>query len=152
MARRFEKNVRCWQAEVLIPVPIHPSRRRQRGFNQAEELAGRLSRSWDIPMDAHLLIRSKKTLPQRNLNPSERLKNLQEAFQISSAYQNRRSRQKKFLLNSLEKSPVKPFPRTVILVDDIYTTGSTIEACSRVLKAAGAEKVYFVVICIGNAR
>lgn len=89
-----------------------------------------MGKRWGIPVEADLLIRIKRTQPQRELNPEERLKNLQEAF---------------------EAVPRKPVPRCVILIDDIYTTGSTIEACSRVLKQAGVEKVYFAVICIGCA-
>lgn len=138
MGRRFQRAVSHWQAGLLIPVPVHPSRRRQRGFNQAEELAGRLGRIWGIPMEANLLVRSKKTAPQRNLNPSERLQNLQDAFQISDFPTKRHIAYPKL-------------PETVILVDDIYTTGSTMEACSRTLKAAGVKQVYFVVICTGGA-
>lgn len=89
-------------------------------------------------MEANLLVRSKKTAPQRNLNPSERLQNLQDAFQISDFPTKRHIAYPKL-------------PETVILVDDIYTTGSTMEACSRTLKAAGVKQVYFVVICTGGA-
>ena len=135
MVSRFQKVVRHWQADVLIPVPIHPSRRRKRGFNQAEELAKRLSLGWGIPMEKRFLIRSKRTAPQRDLDPTERLKNLEKAFCIYPGYEKNRKA-----------------PRCVVLVDDIYTTGSTMEACSRVLKAAGVERIYFVVICIGHGR
>ncbi len=132
MGRRFGRVVREWKAEALVPVPVHPSRRRTRGFNQAEELARRLSREWGILVDADLLIRDRKTMPQRDLNPAERLKNLQKAFQINPA------RAGKDMWNR------------VALVDDIYTTGSTMEACSRVLREAGVKEVYFLAICIGN--
>lgn len=132
---RFRKNILRLQADALVPVPIHPSRRRTRGYNQAEELAVRLSRRWGIPVDTGLLIRSKKTAPQRELNPTERLKNLQEAFAVNG-----------------ERPDSSGIPETVVLIDDIYTTGSTMEACSRALKAAGVKRVYFVVICIGEGR
>ena len=135
LVSRFQKVVWHWQADVLIPVPIHPSRRRKRGFNQAEELAKRLSRGWGIPMDKEFLVRSKRTAPQRDLNPSERLKNLQQAFEVHPCYGGN-----------------KRVPRCVVLVDDIYTTGSTMEACSRVLRAAGVEQIHFVAICIGHGR
>lgn len=133
---RFRKNILRLQAAALVPVPIHPSRRRQRGYNQAEELAARLSMFWGIPMDAGLLVRSKKTAPQRELNPAERLKNLQEAFTV----------------NTERLGGRMGIPGSVVLIDDIYTTGSTIEACTRALKAAGVQRVYFVVICIGEGR
>ncbi len=113
---------------LLIPVPVHPSRRRARGFNQAEELARRLSEALGIPMSADILFRTRKTFPQKSLTPAERLKNLEHAFSA------------------------RPLPKTarrVLLVDDIYTTGATMEACARVLKKNGAGEVYFVTIFIG---
>lgn len=125
---RFCKRVRILKPDALIPIPVHPSRRRRRGFNQAEELAKRLAKKWNIPMETRLLIRTKKTVAQRNLGPGERLKNLQEAFRTRGAV----------------------IPETVLLVDDIYTTGSTMEACTRVLKAAGVKRVDSLVICIGS--
>ena len=133
MNLRFAKRVRVWGAKALVPVPIHSSRRRERGFNQAEELAERLSDYWGIPVDTKLLIRKKKTLPQRDLGPSQRLKNLQEAF-------------------DLHPSVSDKIPESVIIIDDIYTTGSTVEACSRILKKAGVKRVYFLAICIGKGR
>lgn len=132
---RFRKQVLRLNADMLVPVPIHPSRRRKRGFNQAEELAKRLSERWNIPVDKRLLIRKKKTAPQRELNPAERLKNLREAFAVDLEYAKREG-----------------IPETVILVDDIYTTGSTAEACTRALKKAGVKKVFVVVVCIGFGR
>ncbi len=133
MAWRFQSQIRLWKPNALVPVPIHPSRRRRRGFNQAEELAVRLGWAWQVPVYTGLLVRSKKTSPQYGLSASERLRNLQHAFEVSHV-------------------PDQPemVLRSVVLIDDIYTTGSTIEACTRVLKAAGIDKVYFLTICIGN--
>lgn len=132
MAYRFAHMVRNWNPDVLIPVPVHPSRRRRRGFNQAEELARRLAaKLGDIPVETRLLVRCRKTVPQRDLNPQQRLENLQQAFAVKAG---------------------RTIPKTVILIDDIYTTGSTIEACTRVLKAAGVKTVHFLVICIGGGR
>lgn len=132
MEARMTGRVRSWQAQVLVPVPIHPARRRKRGFNQAQELARRLSGIWGIPVDSRLLVRTRKTAPQRDLDPAQRLKNLQEAFAVAPG----------------RGADVE----SVILVDDIYTTGSTVEACTRVLKAAGVRRVYFVAVCIGKGR
>ncbi len=140
MQHRFRKMIQHWQPDFLIPVPIHPSRRRQRGFNQAEELAIRLGRAWDIPVETKLLLRIRKTVPQRDLNPSERLKNLQEAFQIHPSCAHGRKG---------EKEPRAGMPECVVLIDDIYTTGSTIEACTRVLKGAGVKEVHYLAIAIG---
>ena len=84
-----------------------------------------------IPVEPKLLKRNRKTVPQKELSPSERLKNLTGAF----------------LAESLPDDK-----KRILLVDDIYTTGSTLEACARVLKNAGAEVVYFVVIFMTGGR
>lgn len=123
------KKLLDWQADCLIPVPIHKAKKISRGFNQAEVLAEAVSRQIGVPVDAELLQRCKKTLPQKELNDEERRKNLQDAFQIA-------------------KKGVKY--KKVILVDDIYTTGSTIDACTEVLKAAGIQEVCFLSLCIGT--
>lgn len=133
MARRFGRTVSRWDCGVLVPVPIHISRRRERGFNQAEELAERLGRAWNMPVDGTLLVRVKKTAPQRNLDPAERLRNLRDAIAVG-------------------ERTAGDIPESVILVDDIYTTGSTVEACARALKAAGVKRVYFVAVCTGYGR
>jgi ComF family protein len=105
---------------LLVPVPVHPERRRARGYNQAELLARRLSEvsgvSW---VDA--LARVRPTTKQHELRRSERLRNLRGAF--------------------AHRSPLRR-GTTVILVDDIVTTSATLEACAGVLRSAGADAVY----------
>lgn len=128
---RYQKLIRRMEADVLVPVPVHPSRRRERGFNQAEILACRIGERLGIPVCPSMLVRNKKTMPQKGLDPAGRLKNLEEAFLAGVIPQG---------------------VGGVILVDDIYTTGSTIEACSRALKRAGVKKVYFLAICIGRGQ
>ena len=135
MAGRLGEKIRRMKAQALVPVPVHPSRLRVRGFNQALELSRRLSRLLGIPTDAGLLKRSRKTMPQKDLDPRQRLKNLEQAFHVSE--------------ERLEEGRI---PESVILVDDIYTTGSTIEACARTLKRAGTKDIYYVSICIGGGR
>ena len=131
LAVRHERTIRKMNVDVIIPVPIHPSRRRKRGFNQAEVLAKIMGERLGIPVRTDLLKRTKKTLPQKELSAGERLKNLSGAFQA-------------------EEVPKEI--RRVLLVDDIYTTGSTIEACTRALKASGVQTIYFVVICMAGGR
>lgn len=115
--------------DCLIPVPVHPKRLRTRGFNQAEILAGKLGERLDLPVLTDILRRGRNTEPQKDLSPAERLKNLEQAFVAA------------------------PLPcQKILLVDDIYTTGSTIEACSRALLRAGAEKIYFFTVCIGQGQ
>lgn len=136
LVSRYGKWLSHIQPDALVPVPVHPARRRKRGFNQAEELAERISLLTGIPVRADLLIRIRKTLPQKELNPAERLNNLRLAFAVSDFY----------------KAHPEQIPRRVVLADDIYTTGSTMEACTRVLKAAGVKQVYIMSICIGKGR
>jgi len=128
---QYEQQIQRWKADAMIPVPIHISKLRERGYNQAEVLAAKLGIQLGIPVQCNLLRRVKKTMPQKELDDRQRLRNLLEAFSVDIKYQN-------------------ALPETVILVDDIYTTGSTIEACSLVLKQAGVKKIYFISICIGR--
>lgn len=120
-------------ADALIPVPIHQSKLKIRGYNQAKILASRIGRALDILVIDDLLIRDKKTLPQKGLNDKERLKNLIQAFSVDN-----------------EKMKIYNYINKVILVDDIYTTGSTIEACTNILQQNGVTEVYFVSLCIGK--
>ena len=129
MMRRCGGKLRLWKGEAYIPIPLHASRKRKRGFNQAELLARELSKRSGIPVDAHLLARTKKTHAQKELSDQERLTNLKDAFSIRKG-----------------KIPYK----NVILVDDIYTTGSTVDAAARLLKEHGVTNVYFLCICIGK--
>ena len=115
--------------DALIPVPLHPKRRRERGYNQAELIAEELARLTGIPVEKKLLLRTVHTQPQRRLSAKERKNNLKNAFQMS----------KKIV--QLEK---------VLLIDDIYTTGSTVDAAAEVLMSAGVKKVYVLCICIGG--
>ena len=128
--RRCGWKLRQMNADCLVPVPVHPRRQRTRGFNQAEILAEKLGEALETEVCSDLLIRVRKTKPQKELNNEERLRNLQEAFVLSG--------------------PVPRQYRTVILIDDIYTTGSTMEACSRKLKEAGVFRVYCISICSGQ--
>ena len=129
--RKYAARIARLSPDLIIPVPVHKSRMKKRGFNQAEEFGKRLSHYLEIPMNSSLLIRSKKTVPQKDLGPALRLKNLEQAF-------------------SCRKLPYRM--KKVLLIDDIYTTGSTAEACSRALKKAGAEQVFLLVIATSSNR
>lgn len=117
--------------EALIPVPIHKRKLKTRGYNQAELLAKALSRRIKIPVDSGLVTRCINTLPQKNLGDMEREKNLKRAF-ISS--------------DKIVKY------NKVMIVDDIYTTGATVEALTRVLKGMGVNEVFYTSICIGKGN
>lgn len=125
----FGNVIKSFNAEVLIPVPLHKIRQRKRGYNQAEILADKLSRYLGIPCDGKYLVRVKKTVPQKILSDRDRLGNIENAFQT--------------VQNGIKY-------RKVILVDDIYTTGATINECASVLHASGTEEVFFVTACIGR--
>lgn len=132
--RLYEEQIMKLAPDVIVPVPLHRSKYLKRGYNQADLLARGIGKKLGIPVVSHLLIRNKKTLPQKKLSDKERLRNLSEAFQWN------------------EKAAVR-FPEKltkIMLVDDIYTTGSTMEACARVLQRAGNNTVYFIVLCIGK--
>ena len=130
LALKFSEELRRFEADCLLPVPLHRSRRRIRGFNQAEELARELARETGIPLFTDVLLREKKTVAQKSLGADARIRNLASAFRAEEGL----VRERKI--------------RRVILVDDIYTTGSTLEACSQVLRAAGVERVLCICLCI----
>jgi len=113
---------------ILCAVPLHKTRLRQRRFNQAEEIAKHLSKSLNIPFEPGLLLKTKKTLPQMTLNRNERIKNVSGAFEINPQKKN------------------KVFGKNILLVDDVFTTGATMEECSRILKQNHAQSVWGVVV------
>ena len=127
-ALRFEKQFRQAGIQVIVPVPVHASRLKTRGFNQAAVLAEKLSAELGIPWE-ELLIRVKKTDPQKSLGSAERLKKLRGAFEAEQE------------AGKWER---------VLLVDDIYTTGSTAEICSRALLKTGVKQVFVFAVCIGH--
>ena len=115
--------------QALVPVPLSRKRLHTRGYNQAALLAKELGKCLDIPVWEHAVSRVRNTVPQKELNAAERQNNLKKAFKIAS--------------NDVKLS-------TIIIVDDIYTTGSTIDALTEVLQNAGAKKVGFVSLSTGS--
>lgn len=128
-SRRLEEKIKNWHAQALVPVPIHRRREQKRGYNQAQLFAGELSSRIGLPMLDDLLIRSKNTVPQKDLNDKERQNNLKKAFKITQ--------------NDVKLD-------TLIIIDDIYTTGSTIDAAAKACKTAGAKRIYFITLAIGE--
>jgi ComF family protein len=111
-----------WQdLDVIIPVPLHPSRQRQRGFNQSKILAHELARLKKIDIKSRILIKIKNRPPQTSLDAKTRRRNLVGAFKVKN------------------KSSIKG--KMVLLVDDIFTTGATLAECSKTLLKAGAKSV-----------
>ncbi|MGQ9745156.1 MAG: ComF family protein [Dissulfurimicrobium sp.] len=112
-------DISCSDLGLLVPVPLHNSRLRQRGFNQALELAKGIFHG--LPIDIDLLVRHKKTPPQTGLDEARRLRNVEDAFYATCR--------------------LKKACRKVTIIDDIFTTGSTVNACAKALKKAGVEQV-----------
>ena len=112
--------------QALVPVPIHRERRMRRGYNQAELLAEALSDLTGIPVVKNRILRVRGTAPQKELGMQQRKKNLAGAFRITG-----------------ETGRDRMIPARVLIVDDIFTTGSTIDTLAALLLRAGAEKVYF---------
>jgi len=106
---------------LLVPVPLHIKRLRERGFNQSLLLAKEMGKKYKIPVNFSLLKRCKFTLTQTGLNRAEREKNIKGAFAVA------------------DKKKVTD--KNIILIDDVYTTGATINECAKVLLKAGAQKV-----------
>lgn len=132
-ARIAKERIQYWVThrgiEVIIPIPLHRHRQNKRGYNQAEVFAKSLGDYLQLPVDTKLVKRIKNTIPQKELNDKQRKDNLKGAFQ-------------------LQTNIVKY--RKILLVDDIYTTGSTIDAVAKCFLDAGTEEVYFLTVCIGD--
>ena len=126
---RWGKQLKQLRAQALVPVPLHPSKKRKRGYNQAEEFARELSELSGIPVRADLIKRQKRTKPLKTLNVSERQNNLKKAFL--------------FTQNDVKLN-------TIILIDDIYTTGSTLDAVATVCHEAGVARVYGLTVAVGT--
>ena len=107
--------------DLLIPVPLHKKRLRERGFNQALLLVKELSYRTGIPYQKRILQKKRPTIPQVNLSSVERKKGVRGAFRIMGR-------------EELEG-------RSVLLIDDVFTTGATVNECSKVLLAGGAQRV-----------
>lgn len=123
--------IRAARPEGIVPIPLHPRRRAARGYNQALLLAQKIGALAHIPVYGDWLVRVKNTAPLKRLSPKERQNNLKKAFNIA-------------------RNDVKL--KVVMIVDDIYTTGATVEEAAKVLRQAGVERVYFVALAGGGAR
>ncbi|HLX71837.1 MAG TPA: ComF family protein, partial [Verrucomicrobiae bacterium] len=113
--------LRQQQWDWIVPVPLHPAKKRQREFNQAERLAVHLSEATKIPINTGLLKRVTATQTQTKLTRDQRAENMRNAFTIDP--------------------PQRLSGNRILLFDDVFTTGATTNACAKVLRAAGAREV-----------
>ncbi|MBI2817783.1 MAG: ComF family protein [Acidobacteria bacterium] len=118
--------------DLIVPVPLHSKRQRQRGFNQSMLLAAHVSRAHGISLSARGCVRVRDTRPQTGLRAAERRKNVAGAFQVPGA------------------ESVKG--RRVLLVDDVMTTGATANACARALIDAGTQAVWVTTLARVHPR
>ena len=114
-------SVEGFAADAVVPVPLHPSRLRERGYNQAELIARPLARLLGIPFRAYLLVRTRPRPDKVRLTRRERWETVRGAYAMHHR--------------------AKVDKLRVLLVDDVFTTGATLDACSRALRGAGAVRV-----------
>jgi ComF family protein len=125
-AHQLTETVRQWQPDLLVPVPLHPRRLRERGFNQAILLGTLLVKTWQIPLARTALSRTRWTVPQIELHHAEREANVRGAFAVVM--------------------PAAVVDKRILLLDDVLTTGSTVTECARMLRKAGASEVFVLAI------
>lgn len=126
----IKSNIDLKDYDYILPVPIHRERLRERGFNQSEILAMEISEKTKIPLNTKIVKRIKDTIPQSTLSYEGRVRNVKNSFKISKA---------NYVCN-----------RNIILIDDIFTTGSTLDAVSKALKEKGASKILSLTLSIAE--
>ncbi len=119
-----------FRESVLIPVPLDKKKIRIRGYNQSEELAKEISRWGGVPLLNNILIKTKTTAAQMELAKKDREENLKNAFSCQNSDQIKKKK--------------------IFLIDDVYTTGTTLEECAKILKKYGAKEVWGIVVARGD--
>lgn len=124
---RLNEDEALWDgADFFVPVPLHPSRRRERGFNQARLLARDLGKMRGLDVLDRVLVKTRNVPAQAGLKAADRERNVRRVYAV--------------------RKPHRVADRTLVLVDDVTTTGATIRECARVLMAAGAKEVRAITI------
>lgn len=131
MLQALRPRLGLWQPQLVLPVPMYWRKKCVRGYNQSELLAKIVGRLAGLPVDCRALACVRTHTAQKLLGRRERMQNLRGSFLL-----------KKEL----------PGVERVLLVDDVYTTGSTMDELARVLKQSGIQKVYFLVLCTGRGE
>jgi ComF family protein len=124
LAQRMEQSESPICPDLIIPVPLHLNRLRQRGYNQSLLLARQLGRRWQVPVAGRLLVRTRATPPQQGLTATIRRQNLSGAFSLQKPLQG----------------------ESILLVDDVMTTGATARECARILQSGGAAEIAVAII------
>lgn len=118
--------------DIIIPVPLHYKRMRQRGYNQAELLAKEVSTRIGVPMEKDAIIRIRNTDKTKNMSKEERADNIKNAFSLKNAAR----------INK----------KSILLIDDVYTTGATAKEVAKTLKQGGAKNIYLLTAAAGSPR
>lgn len=127
--RRSNTSSRIPSADMIVPLPLYHRKSHDRGFNQSELIAQVVSQEIDTPIQTAVLVRRKNTRPQAHQDIGERGKNIKDAF--------------------LVRHPERIGGKRILLVDDVFTTGSTMREAARVLRAAGAAEVWGFAVAYG---
>jgi len=130
VGQKLNEIIKSWSPDLLLPIPLHHLKKAERGYNQSFYLAKGISFVSGIPVKQNIIKRKRFTPSQTQLNLEQRKENVERAFSIN----------KKNLLND----------KNIILIDDVITTGSTISECGKILKEAGAKKVYAITSAIAD--
>ncbi len=163
------------QVEVIVPIPMYRKKQKKRGYNQAEVFARALGRETGLPVEGRLLVRNRDTVPQKELNDRQKKQkkrgyNQAEVFARALGRETGLPVEGRLLVRNRDTVPQKELNdrqrrqnlknafqlvpdivkyRKILLVDDIYTTGSTMDEAAKTLLAAGAEQVYYICVSIG---
>lgn len=121
-----------WQVDFVVPVPMTPGRIKERGYNQAALLATAFCQNTNLPLRLDVLVKTKDTSQQKELSMRERQENIRDAFAVS------------------DKKVVRQ--QSVLIIDDVMTTGATASACALALKKAHAQKVYVITLAHGKTK
>lgn len=131
IAKRVRPFVNRYGIDGVAYVPVHRKKLRARGFNQAYVLAKRAASALGLSLMRDALVRKNYTAPQKELDNVQRANNIKESMAVGRVY---------------------PECRNILLVDDIFTTGATVDVCAGLLKEAGAQHVYYSTVCVGKGR
>jgi competence protein ComFC len=126
LARLLPQN--AWQIDLVTPVPLHASRMKKRGYNQSEVLGNIVAQSHAIPLNSLAILRERETRQQVGLNRAERMVNVADAFRATDVV----------------------IGKTLLIVDDVVTTGSTLSACADAALQGGAKRVYALTLAVAH--
>lgn len=126
----IKEKISSWKIDYLVPIPLHPVKKADRGYNQAFYIAKGLGKYLEIPVSGKFIKRKKFTQSQTTMNIQEREENMKNAFAVKNI------------------SKIKG--KNILLVDDVITTGATTQECARVLLKAGTKKVYAASVAIAD--